>query len=187
MFDLPKLPFERNSLEPYMSEETINYHYSKHHQTYVDNLNNLIKWTEFEDMELEEIIKNSSWPIFNNAAQIWNHTFLWNSISPNKSEPSEWLLSLINDSFWSLEELKTEFTNSAIWNFWSWWTWLVFSPDWKLKIKNTSNAETVLTTENKPLLVIDVWEHAYYIDYRNARAKFVENFWNIINWDKVNI
>lgn len=187
MFSLPNLPFEKDALAPYISSETLDYHYGKHHQAYVDNLNKLSAWSEYENMELEEIVKVSSWPIFNNAAQIWNHTFFWNCLSPNSWKPSNNLLAMINRDFWSLNEFKKKFTNSAMQNFWSGWTWLVLNLEWKLEIKNTSNAETIITTDLKPLLVIDVWEHAYYIDYRNARPKFIENFWNIVNWENIKV
>lgn len=188
MFKLPNLPFEMNALEPYISKETLEYHYNKHHQSYVDNLNKLISWTEFENMDLEEIIKKSNWVIFNNAAQVWNHTFYWNCLwKKSNSEPSWKLKELIKINFWTFENFKNEFFLSATTNFWSWWTWLVLTPENKLKIVSTSNAKNPLTTDDKPLLVIDIWEHAYYIDYRNARPKYIENFWNIVNWDNIKI
>lgn len=187
MFKLAKLPFEKNALEPYISEETINYHYGKHHQTYVDNLNKLSAWTEFENMNLEDVIKNSESWIFNNSAQVWNHTFYWNCLAPNAWWNPSWEISeLINRNFESFENFKEKFSTSATTNFGSGWTWLVKTPTWWLEIVNTSNAETVLKTENKALLVIDVWEHAYYIDTRNARPKYIENFWNLVNWNFVN-
>jgi Fe-Mn family superoxide dismutase len=186
MFTLSKLPFEKNSLEPYISFETIEYHYWKHHQTYVDNLNKLIVWTEFESKTLEEIIKSSEWWIFNNAAQVWNHTFYWNCLASNSSKVPDWKIAkLIDKNFWNFEKFKEEFSNKAISNFGSGWTWLVQKENWDLEIVNTSNANTPLTTKDIPLLVIDVWEHAYYIDVRNARAKYVENFWNLVNWEFV--
>ncbi len=187
MFKLPKLNFEKNALEPFISEETINYHYGKHHQTYIDNTNNLIKDTEFEGKSLEEIIKNSQNWLFNNSAQVYNHNFYWNCLAP-KSEKVENLeiFQAIEKDFWSFMKFKEIFSQTAIWNFGSGWTWLVKTQEWKLKIVNTQNAETVITTSNIPLLVIDVWEHAYYIDTRNARPKYVENFWNIVNWEFVN-
>lgn len=187
MIELPKLPYEKNALEPYISAETLEYHYGKHHQAYVTNLNNLIVWTEFENMSLEEIIKKSSAGIFNNAAQVWNHTFYWNCLSPNAWGVANGEISkLIDRDFWSFENFKEKFSTSAIWNFGSGWTWLVLNSDLKLEIYNTSNAATTLTTDKKALLVVDVWEHAYYIDTRNARPKYVENFWNLVNWDFVN-
>lgn len=187
MFELPKLPYEKNALEPFISEETLDFHYGKHHQTYVTNLNNLVTWTEFEWKELEDVIKNSQWGVFNNAAQIYNHTFYWNSMAPNSwDEPYEEIEELINRDFGSFTEFKEKFSTSAATNFGSGWTWLVKTTEGKLEIVNTSNADTVITTDNKPLLVIDVWEHAYYIDTRNARPKYIENFWNLVNWDFVN-
>ncbi len=187
MFELPKLPYEKNALEPYISAETLEYHYGKHHQAYVTNLNNLIVWTEFENMSLEEIIKKSIAGIFNNAAQVWNHTFYWNCLSPNAWGVANGEVSkLIDRDFWSFENFKEKFSLSAIWNFGSGWTWLVLNSDLKLEIYNTSNAATTLTTDKKSLLVVDVWEHAYYIDTRNARPKYLENFWNLVNWDFVN-
>ncbi len=187
MFELPKLPYEKNELEPFISEETIDFHYGKHHQTYVTNLNNLVKWTEFEAKELEDVIKTSQGGMFNNAAQIYNHTFYWNCMAPNSGdEPYEEISELINRDFWSFENFKEKFSTSAATNFGSGWTWLVKTTEWKLEIVNTSNANTVITTDNKPLLVIDVWEHAYYVDTRNARPKYIENFWNLVNWDFVN-
>lgn len=187
MFELPKLPYEKDALEPFISEETLDFHYGKHHQTYVNNLNNLVVWTEFEWKDLEEVIKTSSGWIFNNAAQIYNHTFYWNSMWPNSGDqPYEEIAELINRDFWNFETFKEKFSTSAATNFGSGWTWLVKTPEGKLEIVNTSNANTVITTENKPLMVIDVWEHAYYIDTRNARPKYIENFWSLVNWDFVN-
>ena len=183
-FVLPELPYAKDALSPHISEETLEYHYGKHHQAYVNNLNNLVPWTEFEGLELEEIIKKSSGGVFNNAAQIWNHTFYWNSLSPNGGWKPTWaLLEQIEADFWSFENFKEQFSTKAATNFGSGWTWLVKNPDWKLEIVNTDDAETVLTTDSKALLVIDIWEHAYYIDYRNARPKYIENFWNLVNWE----
>lgn len=185
-FQLPSLPYPKDALKPYMSEETIEYHYGKHHQTYLNNLNNLIAGTEYEKMNLEEIILKSQGAIFNNAAQTWNHTFFWNCLSPNGGGlPTGLLLEKIIQNFGSFEEFKNQFTNAAVTLFGSGWTWLVQNPDGKLEIVQTSNAGNPLTSGKKPLLTIDVWEHAYYIDYRNARAKFVEAFWEIVNWDFV--
>jgi len=187
MFKLPELPYEKNALEPYISEETLEYHYGKHHNTYVTNLNNLVAGTDKENMSLEDVIKTSEAWIFNNAAQVYNHSFYWKCMSPNAWwEPTWEILEKINDNFWSFEVFKEKFSTSAITNFGSGWTWLVKTPAWKLEIVNTSNANTVITIYNIPLLVIDVWEHAYYIDTRNARPKYVENFWNLVNWDFVN-
>lgn len=185
--ELPKLPYELNALEPYISAETLEYHYAKHHKAYVDNLNRLIVWTEFENMSLEEIVKKApAWGIFNNSAQIWNHTFYWNCLSSNWWWKPTWKIyeKIISD-FWNFEDFVEKFCFMSASNFGSGWTWLVLTPAWKLEIINTSNAWTILTTENKPLLVIDVWEHAYYIDYRNARADYIRNFWNLIDWGRV--
>ncbi|MDD3646780.1 MAG: Fe-Mn family superoxide dismutase [Candidatus Gracilibacteria bacterium] len=186
-FELPQLPYSKDALEPYITRETLEYHHGKHHQAYVNNLNNLIAGSEFENMELEEIIKKSSGGIFNNAAQVWNHTFYWNCLSPNGGEkPTGKLLEKINSSFGSFEEFKEKFSSAAVSNFGSGWTWLVEKNDGSLEIVSTSNAATPLTGSDKILLTIDVWEHAYYIDYRNARPSYVEKFWNIVNWDFVN-
>ncbi|MDD2907868.1 MAG: Fe-Mn family superoxide dismutase [Candidatus Gracilibacteria bacterium] len=187
MFELPKLPYEKNALEPYISAETLEYHYGKHHQAYVTNLNNLTAGTPFENMSLEEVIKTSSAGIFNNSAQVWNHTFYWNCLAPNAGgDATGEIASLINRDFGSFEVFREKFSASAIGNFGSGWTWLVLTPENILEIYNTSNAATTLTTDKKALLVIDIWEHAYYIDTRNARPKYVENFWNLVNWDFVN-
>ncbi|MYM36448.1 superoxide dismutase [Fe] [Duganella sp. FT50W] len=181
---LPPLPYAIDALAPHISQETLEYHYGKHHQTYVTNLNNLIKGTEFENLSLEEIIKKSSAGIFNNSAQIWNHTFFWNSLTPNgKGAPDGALADAINAKWGSFDKFKEEFTKSAIGNFGSSWTWLVKKADGSLDIVNTSNAATPLTTDAKALITIDLWEHAYYIDYRNARPKFVETFFKLANWD----
>lgn len=185
--ELPKLPYEMNALEPYISKETLEYHYGKHHQTYVTNLNNLIVGTEFENMGLEEIVKKSSGGIFNNSAQVWNHTFYWHCFSPLKTNPSQSLVDAINKYFGSMDEFKKKFTAAAVANFGSGWTWLVKNKSTgELSIISTSNAQTPISgSEFEPLMTCDVWEHAYYIDYRNARLKYVENFWNILNWDFV--
>lgn len=181
---LPALPYALDALAPTISKETLEFHYGKHHQTYVTNLNNLIPGTEFENASLEDIVKKSSGGIFNNAAQIWNHTFYWNSLTPKSSgKPSGALADAINAKWGSFDKFKEEFTKAGLGNFGSGWTWLVKKTDGTVDIVNTSNAATPLTTADIPLLTIDVWEHAYYIDYRNARAKYVENFWGILNWD----
>ncbi|SAL49739.1 superoxide dismutase [Fe] [Caballeronia telluris] len=181
---LPPLPFDKNALAPHMSEETLEYHYGKHHQTYVTNLNKLIPGTEFENLPLEEIVKKSSGGVFNNSAQVWNHTFFWNSLSPNGGgAPSGALGDAINAKWGSYDKFKEEFAKVAIATFGSGWAWLVKKADGTLDIVSTSNAATPLTTDSKAVLTIDVWEHAYYIDYRNARPKFVEAYWNIVNWD----
>ncbi len=183
--ELPALPYEQNALEPHISGETLSFHYSKHHYTYVMKLNGLIKDTEFEQKSLEDIVKTSSAGIFNNAAQIWNHTFYWNSLSPNGGgEPSGDLLTAINASFGSFSDFKAKFTDSAINNFGSSWTWLVQNADGSLAIVNTSNAATPLTDEGvTPLITVDLWEHAYYIDYRNLRPDYLNAFWALANWD----
>ncbi len=185
-FDLPPLQYEMDSLEPYISRETLEYHYGKHHQAYVTNLNNLIAGTPDEQKTLEEIIKTSSGGIFNNAAQVWNHSFYWECLSPNGGgEPSGKLLEAINQNFGDYNSFKEAFTKSAITTFGSGWAWLVKTPDGKLEIISTSNAQTPLTSDKIALLTCDVWEHAYYIDYRNLRPKYLEAFWNLVNWDFV--
>ncbi|MDC9595460.1 superoxide dismutase [Fe] [Xenorhabdus anantnagensis] len=182
-FELPALPYAKDALEPHISAETLEYHYGKHHNTYVVNLNNLVKDTEFAGKSLEEIIKTSEGGIFNNAAQVWNHTFYWHSLSPNGGgEPTGKLADAINNAFGSFAELKQQFTDAALKNFGSGWTWLVKKADGTLAIVNTSNAATPLTGEDKPVLTVDVWEHAYYIDYRNARPQYLEHFWALVNW-----
>ncbi|MEX3956867.1 superoxide dismutase [Trinickia sp. EG282A] len=182
---LPPLPFAKNALAPHMSEETLDFHYGKHHQAYVTNLNNLIKGTEFENLGLEEIIKKSSGGVFNNSAQVWNHTFFWNCLKPQGGgEPTGALAEAINKKWGSFDAFKEAFSKAAAGNFGSGWTWLVKKADGSLDIVSTSNAATPLTTDAKPLLTIDVWEHAYYIDFRNARPKFIETFLNhLANWD----
>lgn len=180
---LPALPYALDALAPVISRETLEYHYGKHHQTYVTNLNNLIPGTEFENLSLEDIIKKSSGGVFNNAAQIWNHTFYWNSLTPKGAgAPDGALADAINARWGSFDAFKAEFTRLGLANFGSGWTWLVKKTDGALDIVNTTGAGTPLTTDSKALLTIDVWEHAYYIDYRNARAKYVEAFWGIVNW-----
>ena len=183
---LPALPYELNALEPHISKETLEYHYGKHHQTYVTNLNNLIKDSAFADMSLEAIIKQSSEGVFNNAAQVWNHTFYWNCLSPKGGgQPTGKLANAINSTFGSFDKFKEEFTKKAITTFGSGWAWLVKNSDGTLALVSTSNAGTPLTANQTALLTCDVWEHAYYIDYRNARPKYVEAFWNLVNWDFV--
>ncbi|AKX44965.1 superoxide dismutase [Thiopseudomonas alkaliphila] len=185
-FELPALPYAKDALEPHISAETLDYHYSKHHNTYVVNLNNLLPGSGFEGKSLEEIVKTSSGGIFNNAAQVWNHTFYWNCLAPNGGgEPTGELAEAINKSFGSFEKFKEEFTKNAIGTFGSGWGWLVKKADGSLALASTSNAGCPLTTEDKPLLTCDVWEHAYYIDYRNSRPNYLEAFWNLVNWDFV--
>ena len=183
---LPDLPYPENALEPYISAETLEFHYKKHHATYVDKLNGLIAGTEFESATLEEIIKRASGGIFNNGAQVWNHTFYWNCLSPNGGgTPEGELATAIEQAFGSIDDFKTRFSESAVNNFGSGWTWLVKNTDGSLEIVNTSNAANPMTNGKQPLLTCDVWEHAYYIDYRNARPKYVEALWNLVNWDFV--
>ncbi len=186
--ELPELPYAKNALEPHISAETLEYHHDKHHATYVNNLNNLVPGTEFEGKSLEEIITSApAGGVFNNAAQVWNHTFYWNCLSPNGGgEPSGSIADAINKAFGSFSEFKEKFSTSAATNFGSGWTWLVKNSDGSVEIVNTSNAGCPLTDSKTPLLTCDVWEHAYYIDYRNLRPKYVEAFWNLVNWDFVN-
>jgi Fe-Mn family superoxide dismutase len=183
---LPDLPYEKNALEPHISAETLDFHHDKHHATYVTNLNNLIKGTEFEDKSLEEIVASApAGGIFNNAAQVWNHTFYFNCMGQNAGgEPTGSLSDAINAKFGSFADFKQAFTTSAATNFGSGWTWLVMK-DGELDIVNTSNAGCPLTDGMKPLLTVDVWEHAYYIDKRNARPAYLESWWNLVNWDFV--
>lgn len=181
---LPKLPWAEDALAPHISKETIEYHYGKHHAAYVTKLNAGIKGTEFEDMPLEDIIKKSSGGVFNNAAQVFNHTFYWNCLKPNGGgEPTGALSDAINSTFGSFADFKEKFTNSAATNFGSGWTWLVKNSDGSLEIVNTDDAGCPLTAGQTPVLTIDVWEHAYYVDYRNARPNYITAFWNLVNWD----
>ena len=184
--ELPALPYEKNALEPHISAETLEFHYGKHHKAYVDNLNKLIAGTEFADMALEDIIRKAQGGMFNNAAQVWNHTFYWNCLSPKGGgEPGGKLGEAISKAFGSFAAFKEEFTKTAIGTFGSGWAWLVQRPDGAVALISTSTAATPLTGNDKPLLTCDVWEHAYYIDYRNARPKYVEAFWNLVNWEFV--
>jgi Fe-Mn family superoxide dismutase len=184
--ELPALPYDRTALEPHISAETIDFHYSKHHQTYVTNLNNLIAGTEFESADLESIVRKAQGGMFNNAAQVWNHSFYWNCLKPNGGgAPTGKLAEAIDTTFGSFDAFKAEFTKTAIGTFGSGWAWLVQRADGSLALVSTSNAATPLTGTDKPLLTCDVWEHAYYVDYRNARPKYVEAFWNLVNWDFV--
>lgn len=185
-FELPKLPYPMNALQPYISQETLEYHYGKHHQAYVNKLNSLIPNTEFEGKSLEDIIKKSSGAIFNNAAQVWNHTFYWNCMSPKGgNEPQGKLADAIKKHFGSFESFKDKFTQTSINQFGSGWGWLVKTPTGELEIYSTGNAGTPMTEGKKALLTCDVWEHAYYIDTRNDRPKYVSNFWQLVNWDFV--
>lgn len=183
-FELPALPYAKDALEPHISAETLDFHHGKHHQTYVTKLNEAIPGTEFEGKSLEEIINSSSGGVFNNAAQIWNHTFYWNSLSPNGGgQPSGALADAINSQWGSFDAFKAEFTNTAITTFGSGWAWLVKKADGSLACVSTSNAGCPLTDGDTPLLTCDVWEHAYYIDFRNARPAYLDAFWNLANWD----
>lgn len=184
--ELPPLPYAKDALEPHISSETLDYHHDKHHQAYVTNLNNLIRETEFADAELEDIIRKATGGVFNNAAQTWNHTFFWNCMAPNAGgAPQGELARAIDAAFGSFDEFKEQFTNTAVTTFGSGWAWLVKDDTGALAIVSTSNAGNPLTSGQTPLLTCDVWEHAYYIDYRNVRPKFVEAFWNLVNWEFV--
>lgn len=185
-FELPQLPYAKDALEPHISAETLDYHYGKHHQTYVTNLNNMVTGTDNAGKSLEDIIRSSSGGLFNNAAQVWNHTFYWHCLSPQGGgEPSGALADAINSRFGSFAQFKEAFSKTAITTFGSGWAWLVKKPDGSLDLVSTSNAQSPLTGDDKPLLTCDVWEHAYYIDYRNARPQYVEAFWHLVNWDFV--
>jgi Fe-Mn family superoxide dismutase len=180
---LPELPYPKGALAPHMSAETLEFHHDKHHAAYVTNLNKLIPGTEFENAPLEDIIRKASGPIFNNGAQIWNHTFFWNCLVPNGGgEPSGKLAEEINREFGSFAQFKERLTNAAVTCFGSGWAWLTRDGSGKLAIEATSNAANPLRDGRKPLLTCDVWEHAYYIDYRNRRPDFVGAFWNLVNW-----
>ncbi len=187
MIELPKLPYAVDALEPHISQKTLEFHYGKHHAGYVNNLNKLIAGTPFENKGLEEIVKTSQGGMFNNAAQVWNHTFYWNCMTPNpkKTSPTGKLLDAIVRDFGGLDAFKEKFINACVTLFGSGWNWLVADKDGKLEIMQTSNAATPLTTDKKALLVCDVWEHAYYLDRQNARATYVNEFWGLINWDFV--
>lgn len=187
-FTLPELPYAKDALVPHLSVETLEFHHGKHHNAYVTNLNNLVPGTEFEGKSLEDIIKTSSGGIFNNAAQIWNHTFYWHSLSPNGGgAPTGALADAINKTWGSFDKFKEEFNKMAVGNFGSSWTWLVKKADGSLAIVNTSNAGTPITEAGvTPLITVDLWEHAYYIDYRNLRPKYLEGFWALVNWEFAN-
>ena len=184
--ELPPLPYAKNALEPIISEETLEFHYGKHHQAYVTNLNNLVPGTEFENASLDEIVMKAGGGIFNNAAQVWNHSFYWNCLSPQGGgEPTGALADAINAAFGSFDAFRDEFSKSAVGNFGSGWTWLVKNENGGVEIVNTTNAGNPMTEGKTPLLTVDVWEHAYYVDYRNARPKYLEEIWKIINWEFV--
>lgn len=183
---LPELPYAMDALEPHISKETLEFHYGKHHRTYVDKLNGLIEGSKFADASLEDIVRGSDGGVFNNAAQVWNHTFYWHCLSPSGGgRPSGELAKAIDASFGSFDEFHKQFSDKAVTLFGSGWAWLVKQRDGKLAIVQTGNAGTPLTGPDKPLLTCDVWEHAYYIDYRNARPKYLEAFWKLVNWDFV--
>lgn len=187
-FTLPELPYPLDGLEPHISQETLEFHHGKHHRAYVDKLNGLIMGSAFEEKSLLEIMKDptSKGSIFNNAAQVWNHSFYWNCLSPNGGgQPTDSLLTLIDQTFGSFENFKEKFSQTAITTFGSGWTWLVKNHQGQLEIISTSNAGNPITEGHTPLLTCDVWEHAYYIDYRNARPKYVDIFWNLVNWEFV--
>ncbi len=185
-YELPALPYEMDALAPHISKETLEYHYGKHHAAYVNNLNKIVPGTEFEGQPLEEIIKKAQGGIFNNAAQIWNHTFYWHCLSPNGGgEPAGELAEAINQAFGSFSDFKEKFTKTALTTFGSGWAWLQKNNDGRLAVVSTSNADTPLAHGDQACLTCDVWEHAYYIDYRNARPQYVEHFWALVNWDFV--
>lgn len=187
-FELPELPYAKDALAPHISAETLEFHHGKHHATYVSKLNGLVPGTEYENMSLEDIIKTSSGPVFNNAAQTWNHSFYWHCLSPNGGgTPSGALAAAIDQQWGSFAAFKTEFDDKAVNNFGSSWTWLVKNSEGNLAIINTSNAATPITDSGvTPLLTVDLWEHAYYIDYRNVRPQYLEAFWKLANWDFAN-
>ncbi len=185
--ELPQLPFAMDSLAPHISKETLEYHHGKHHNAYVDKLNAALPGSGFENSSLEDIIKKSSGGIFNNAAQIWNHTFYWNSLSPDGGgAPTGAIADAIDNAFGSFDKFKETFTNAAATHFGSGWAWLVKDSDGNLDIVTTHDAGCPLTDGKTPILTCDVWEHAYYVDYRNARPKYIEAFWNLVNWDHAN-
>jgi len=187
LFTLPELPYSKDALAPLMSAETLEYHYGKHHAAYVTNLNNLIKGTEFENMTLEEIIKKSKDGIFNNAAQVWNHTFFWNCLKPKAGgEPTGKVADAITKTWGSFAAFKEKFNAAATTQFGSGWAWLVQTADGGLAVEKTPNADNPLTKNQTPILTCDVWEHAYYIDYRNSRPNFLEAYWKLVNWDFAN-
>jgi len=184
---LPELPWPKDALSPHISPETLDYHYGKHHAAYVTKLNAAIPGTEYAEMSLEDIIKKSSGGLFNNAAQVWNHTFYWNCLAPNAGgNPTGAISEAINGKWGSFEKFQEAFSTSAATNFGSGWTWLVKTSSGDLEIVNTDDAGCPLTSGQTPILTIDVWEHAYYVDYRNARPNYIKAFWNLVNWDFAN-
>ncbi len=182
---LPPLPFARDALEPHMSRETLDFHYGKHHKTYVDTANKLIAGTEFENASLDDIVRKSSGKLFNNAAQIWNHNFFWQCLTPKQSQPGGKLEKALTKPFESLDNFKKQFTEAAVGTFGSGWAWLVKDAAGALAIVSTSNAGNPLTAGQTPLLTCDVWEHAYYLDHKNARPKYLEQYWALVNWEFV--
>ena len=190
-FELPPLPYGKDALHPVISPETIDYHYGKHHQAYVNNLNNLVPGTKYEKMSLEEVVKASQGQasekkVFNNAAQVWNHTFYWHCLAPKAGgDPTGAIAAAIDKSFGNFADFKKKFSETAVNTFGSGWAWLVKNADGSLAIESTSNAETPFAVGKQCVLTVDVWEHAYYIDHRNARPKYVEEFWKLVNWDFV--
>ena len=185
--ELPKLPYDLTALQPHISKETLEYHHGKHHNAYVTKLNAAIEGTEYASLSLEDIIKKSDGGVFNNAAQIWNHTFYWNCLSPKGGgAPSGAVGDAIAGEWGSFDKFKEEFSAKAAGNFGSGWTWLVQKSDGKVAIVNTDDAQTPMTSGQKALLTLDVWEHAYYIDYRNARPDYIKAFWHLVNWDFAN-
>ncbi len=185
-FALPSLPFDAHALEPLISAETLAYHHGKHHRAYVDNLNRLTEGTPYAEETLESLLRQTSGALFNNAAQHWNHSFYWRCLSPDGGEPDDLLRDALTQAFGSVKEFETTFVHAAISHFGSGWTWLVHCPDGGLEVVNTANADNPLCRNCTPLLVCDVWEHAYYIDYRNARPEYVQAFWKLIHWSFVN-
>ncbi len=185
--ELPPLPYAENALEPHISRETLQFHHGKHHRAYVDNLNKLTAGTEFDNQPLEKIIQKAQGPVFNNAAQIWNHTFYFACLGPEKHfEPQGELARALKSTFGSIDDFRKSFTEKAAGLFGSGWAWLVVQKDGKLAIVQTGNADTPIREGvDRPILTCDVWEHAYYIDYRNARPKYLESFWHLVNWDVV--
>jgi len=183
--ELPALPFEKNALAPHISAETIEYHYGKHHQAYVTKLNAAIEGTDLANKDLETIVKTSSGGTFNNAAQVWNHNFYWQCLTPKQPPVQGELANKLEKQFGSVDDFKSAFSDKAAGNFGSGWTWLVQNTDGSLEIINTDDAQTPLTTGQKPLLTCDVWEHAYYVDYRNARPEYIKNYWSLVNWEFV--
>lgn len=187
MITLPALPYEPNALEPYISEQTVKFHYTKHHQGYVTKLNVLTEGTEFQHSSLEDIVMKSTGGIFNNAAQVWNHTFYWDGFAKNAGgAPVKELAVAIDKEFGSFEAFKEKFAAAAANQFGSGWAWLIVNKNGKLEITSTGNADTPLRNGDKPLLTCDVWEHAYYLDYQNLRPDYVKNFWELVDWNTIN-